>query len=660
MKNIFPTIIALFLVFLNIENGICQPTLIAPAEGLTVPGGLVVYEWTDISAFSYEFQQSKSPAFIPEATIYVFDTQVTLTAVNGTSYWRVRENAFGGPIQPWSNTFSITSSNVPQLTGITPSDGYEGQTLLPAISGVNTHFRQATRTMQFTLNQGSYTINYSRRRDFSIDDDSYQAAFITIPFIAPLGLYDVNFYNALDDSMKLLNGFYVRGSNIYSGRVYLDMNSNSVFDIGDLPYSNGFLNAPPYYTGCMGTGEFSDYIPTGNYTLSVANLPSYFTSIPANRTINFSGSGATLSGQDFAIQPIPGVHDMQVSCALSRNTTRPGLPINITLTYSNKGPAMENGQVYFVLPTGFIIDSVSVPGYSLSGDSLIWSFSGLSLMQSSNIIISLTAPTSLISGSYVEYVAGVTASGTDIMPSDNIKITNHLVSNSFDPNFKTASPTDLATVLSSTNRYIDFTIHFQNTGNDLAYEIRILDTIDVNLDISTIEVVSSSHNYRTIFYPNRVIEFRFTNINLVDSGTNEALSHGHIMYRIQALSSTTITDQIENTAFIYFDLNDPVATNTCYVSLGLGVNAYLNINDGLKVSPNPFTGSVLVSLDERTNTTSCILIRNVLGQEVFRKMTENFRLDDDEEINLDFLSKGIYFLEVHINDIKKVAKIIKK
>lgn len=105
MKNIFPTIIALFLVFLNIENGICQPTLIAPAEGLTVPGGLVVYEWTDISAFSYEFQQSKSPAFIPEATIYVFDTQVTLTAVNGTSYWRVRENAFGGPIQPWSNTF---------------------------------------------------------------------------------------------------------------------------------------------------------------------------------------------------------------------------------------------------------------------------------------------------------------------------------------------------------------------------------------------------------------------------------------------------------------------------------------------------------------------------------------------------------------------------
>ena len=141
-----------------------------------------------------------------------------------------------------------------------------------------------------------------------------------------------------------------------------------------------------------------------------------------------------------------------------------------------------------------------------------------------------------------------------------------MASNSFDPNFKTASPTDLATVLSSTNRYIDFTIHFQNTGNDLAYEIRILDTIDVNLDISTIEVVSSSHNYRTIFYPNRVIEFRFTNINLVDSGTNEALSHGHIMYRIQALSSTTITDQIENTAFIYFDLNDPVATNTCYVS----------------------------------------------------------------------------------------------
>jgi hypothetical protein len=40
------------------------------------------------------------------------------------------------------------------------------------------------------------------------------------------------------------------------------------------------------------------------------------------------------------------------------------------------------------------------------------------------------------------------------------------------------------------------------------------------------------------------------------------LSHGYITYRIKALPTLTVGDTIKNNAFIYFDFNEPVQTNT--------------------------------------------------------------------------------------------------
>ena len=78
---------------------------------------------------------------------------------------------------------------------------------------------------------------------------------------------------------------------------------------------------------------------------------------------------------------------------------------------------------------------------------------------------------------------------------------------------------------------------------------------------STFEVVNSSHTLVTSLTGNTV-EFLFKNIWLVDSLTNEEESQGFVQYSIKAFRDTEELTEIRNTAYIIFDSNPPIITNT--------------------------------------------------------------------------------------------------
>jgi uncharacterized repeat protein (TIGR01451 family) len=69
-----------------------------------------------------------------------------------------------------------------------------------------------------------------------------------------------------------------------------------------------------------------------------------------------------------------------------------------------------------------------------------------------------------------------------------ISVTN--VVNSYDPNMKEVYPVN---VLPGYDDWFTYTIHFQNTGNAPAFNIRLRDTLDANLDINSFEVRGYSH-----------------------------------------------------------------------------------------------------------------------------------------------------------------------
>jgi len=129
-----------------------------------------------------------------------------------------------------------------------------------------------------------------------------------------------------------------------------------------------------------------------------------------------------------------------------------------------------------------------------------------------------------------------------------------------------------------TTSSLDYTIHFQNTGNYPAEYVILRDTIDDDLDISSIDVAMTSHNCTVTVEDDKVLVFTFAHIQLPDSTTDEPNSHGFVRYKMNLKPNLPLDTHIDNTAYIYFDFNAPVITNTVHSTLYEKMEIAMNQN----------------------------------------------------------------------------------
>jgi uncharacterized repeat protein (TIGR01451 family) len=230
-----------------------------------------------------------------------------------------------------------------------------------------------------------------------------------------------------------------------------------------------------------------------------------------------------------------------------------------------------------------------------------------------------------------------------------------------DPNEKVVAPEGVGmnhVVLPGTP--LEYTIRFQNTGTDTAYKVIVVDTLDATLDFNTFEAGTSSHPY--VLNVERstipVLHFTFDNIYLPDSTTDELHSHGLIKFRISPVAGLTNGTQIDNDADIYFDINDPVRTNTSFVTIGQYIILSRNdavVKHSLMCYPNPssdhlylFSGS-----PDRMNLVS---IYSIDGKEIRKTAFENA---DEAIINLAGLMNGVYFLKCRTTGGEETIRVLK-
>jgi hypothetical protein len=136
---------------------------------------------------------------------------------------------------------------------------------------------------------------------------------------------------------------------------------------------------------------------------------------------------------------------------------------------------------------------------------------------------------------------------------------------SYDPNYKEVSPVgygDAGAIDIATGR-LKYTIHFQNTGTAAAQDVVLVDRLADEVDASSLQVLGYSHEPTSVSMEmDRDVVFRFDGIQLPDSGTTFTGSQGFIRFAVDILPGLAHTTFIENTASIFFDLNEPVITNT--------------------------------------------------------------------------------------------------
>jgi uncharacterized repeat protein (TIGR01451 family) len=141
------------------------------------------------------------------------------------------------------------------------------------------------------------------------------------------------------------------------------------------------------------------------------------------------------------------------------------------------------------------------------------------------------------------------------------------ITDSFDPNDKLVRPAGTTSEhYTPIGAALSYTVRFQNTGNDYAYRVVIVDTLATELDLSTLQMGAVSHPYKfTVSGKGRpVLTWTFDNINLPDSARDQAGSNGFLQFSIKPLADLPAKSRVENFADIFFDYNPPVRTNTVF------------------------------------------------------------------------------------------------
>jgi hypothetical protein len=318
-----------------------------------------------------------------------------------------------------------------------------------------------------------------------------------------------------------------------------------------------------------------------------------------------------------------------------------GISGSVTLTYTG--------------PVQFVSAAPNALTPTVSGNTLTWNiadFGSVNFFTDFNIV--MHTDTNAQIGQQACFTLTVNPIAGDNNPANNVLNICFPIVNSYDPNDKTAYP---AGDMDTAQKELTYTIRFQNTGTAEAQHIYITDTLDADIDASTFQLLAHSHQPMVQLKENAV-RFNFPNINLPDSNTNEPASHGYVQYKVKLKPNLPIGTVINNTAYIYFDFNAPVVTNTTTntVSLNTGISNLPVVAAYFHLFPNPSNGKVTVSVNE-TLVGSTVTLSDVTGRMVFKSEISNLK----SEIDLAGLGRGIYLVTVSAtNGVKAVKKLVKE
>jgi uncharacterized repeat protein (TIGR01451 family) len=374
---------------------------------------------------------------------------------------------------------------------------------------------------------------------------------------------------------------------------------------------------------------------------------------PDSQTVNLISPINSISNINFPIQCIQGF-DLNVQSVNTQGIVFPGqvhlLKTNITNNenwfnlnctsgnYSGTVNIEVTGPVTYVSPaSNALIPQVNGNNYSYS----ITNFNNLN-PNSFNLVFQ--TDTNAQASDIVCINVHAIPNPTDVDTTNNIYNFCYNVVNSYDPNMKEVYPVN---VLPGYDDWFTYTIHFQNTGNAPAFNIRLRDTLDSNLDLSTFEMLGYSHP-AIISMNGNILTIRFNNIMLPDSTTDYEGSMGYFQYRLKPLPNLPNGTQIENTAYIYFDYNAPIITNTTQNNFDITVG-YLETITGKNefvLFPNPSNG-IFNFID--TKNLKQVEVYNLLGEQILAQ-------GNQKQINLSGFAKGIYYARINGEVLVKLVK----
>ncbi|MFY7860942.1 MAG: DUF7619 domain-containing protein [Chitinophagales bacterium] len=375
------------------------------------------------------------------------------------------------------------------------------------------------------------------------------------------------------------------------------------------------------------------YGTTGNYTACHFIQDASGCKDTVCNTVSSPGPGRNLKVSHWGIQYI-------------RDTNR-----FLYISYSNIGTTTEAGIVEYNYPAGMTLSSSSPAVTSSTGNKLVFNVGTLAPGAGGTIYLEMATPNTFILDSIKCDTARILPLASDIESWNNVSYNCQPVVGSYDPNDKMANPKGDGPDgnIDPATKEINYLVRFQNEGNWKTYKVRVEDTIDPSFDINSLKMGEASHPFRLV-KSGRLLTFHFDNLQLTPKSENEEKSQGHLTYSLKLNSGLILGTQLKNTAYIYFDKNPAIITNTTKNTLKVeaGVRELRDDQD------LDFT---LVRVDERIIITSpkamtSVKIYDVSGKLIISATPKAM----NTEIDAKSLATDIYIVQVEMKDSQVMKK----
>lgn len=462
------------------------------------------------------------------------------------------------------------------------------------------------------------------------------------PWAIPAMLFDSsgNIWMSNDMQGQEIGIYNRKGHYTFSGNVFIDYNQNALRDSADLPLKDIILTQTPdnLVANTDSGGNYSLLFLNGqqNYIINPQPLQYYYVS--SGNNIHINPATDSMCCYNIGYTPLLNVYDLEINTTTA--FARPGFNSMHWLSYKNNGTVAASDTIVYTFDNRYTFAGANPAPDVVTGNTLKWRFNQLLPFQQRNIAVQLYLPTQISIGDTLLSTATIYPVATDTVPENNVSQCQQLVTGSFDPNEKTVTPAGNINAGNS----LTYTIFFQNTGTDTAFNVIILDTLDPSISLASLKILGYSHNMYYNYKGNGILEFCFTNILLPDSHTNEPLSHGYVKYSINTKNNLPGETEIHNTAYIYFDYNAPVQTNTTINTTGvLGINT-VETNAGFGLFPNPAGKKTFVKLYQPADR---ITIYNATGALIYNVQVNN----DLTGLPLAGLAPGLYLVATYKNNV---------
>lgn len=405
-----------------------------------------------------------------------------------------------------------------------------------------------------------------------------------------------------------------------------------------------------FFTASQGMGSYQLNIDTANLT------PALQVACPAGNssTATVPAADTVVPGGDFGL--ICNGFDLGIQSVVPYGLIFPGQTHEVSL-FAGDLTAPYNMHCASGI-AGEVTVSVTGPGTvtfggspsNVSGNNAVYSIADFGAINANQFVLSVLTDTTAVAGD--EFCVTVSVATNASGESD---ITNNLYSycygvvNSYDPNIKQTYP---EIVEPGFEDEFTYTIYFQNTGNAPAFNIRLADTLDSNLDLSTFKVMNASDAFTTTLNPqSRLLSVRFPNIMLPDSTSDPEGSIGFIQYRVKPLPGLTNGTIIHNTAYIYFDYNAPIVTNTTenkfFTDLGLGEWD----TETIRLYPNPAENECFIRAESEIDQ---ITLSDINGKQV----VHDFPHSKTTSVNVSDLKQGVYIVTIQTTQSVVTKRLI--